>query len=102
MFSRYGVFMIRSRVTRDAAIGADWNQNEPVKLTSPAALRALSDPSRAEIGWPLAMHLPQDDRSGSTPTTDQLQSRANLKPARTSSTTSSAPVMSHSSRARRA
>ncbi len=102
MFSRYGVFTIRSSVTIDAAIGADWNQYDPVARTCEAALRALSEPSRADIGWPLAMHLPQDDRSGSTPTTAQLQSRASLKPARTSSTIRSAPVLSQSSRALRA
>ena len=37
------------------------------------------------------MHLPQQERSGCTPTTDQLQSRAMRKPARTSSTIRRAP-----------
>ena len=52
------------------------NQYEPVAKIDSAPRRPLSDPSSAEIGWPLAMHLPQHDRSGSTPTTAQLQLRA--------------------------
>ena len=70
-----------------AAMGEAAYQNDPVTNIDAAAARAFSDPSRAEIGWPLAMHLPQLDRSGCTPTVDQEQSRAIRKPPRTSSTT---------------
>ena len=55
--------------------------HDPESLPKEAALRAFSEPSRAEIGWPLAMHLPQVERSGATPRALQEQSRATRRPA---------------------
>src|SRR5579864_7728477 len=51
-------------------------QYEPVTKIRAAAARAFSAPISAEMGWPLAMHLPQLERAGCTPTTDHEQSRA--------------------------
>lgn len=90
---------ISFRVATAAAIGAAASPNEPVTKMLVAAVRRCSAPSTAEVGWQFAKHLPQQLRSGRTPSADQLQSSASRKPVRTSSMTNSAPVSSHSRRA---
>ena len=77
--------MCHTRVMPDGTVVKGAQGNFPFERA--AALKRCA-PTMAEIGWPLAIALPQQLMSGLTPSVDHELSRANRKPARTSSTIS--------------